>query len=75
MPEDIQQRPPGSEQAMRHRPDHGEESYRGSGRPLRIVGTGLPALGGHRLVVVPKERATDARFPRRPGEPGRRPLG
>ncbi|HTE66645.1 MAG TPA: 16S rRNA (guanine(527)-N(7))-methyltransferase RsmG, partial [Candidatus Binatia bacterium] len=45
------------------------------GGELRIVETGLPALGGHRLVVVPKERATDARFPRRPGEPGRRPLG
>ena len=46
----------------------------GGGR-LRIVETGLPALGGHRLVVVRKERATDARFPRRPGEAGRRPLG
>jgi 16S rRNA (guanine527-N7)-methyltransferase len=46
----------------------------GGGR-LRIVDPGIPALGGHRLVTVPKERATDARFPRRPGEPGRRPLG
>jgi 16S rRNA (guanine527-N7)-methyltransferase len=46
----------------------------GGGR-LRIVDPGLPALGGHRFVTVPKERATDARFPRRAGEPGRRPLG
>jgi 16S rRNA (guanine527-N7)-methyltransferase len=46
----------------------------GGGR-LSIIDPGVPALGGHRLVTVPKERATDARFPRRPGEPGRRPLG
>ena len=46
----------------------------GGGR-LRIVDPGLSALGGHRFVIVPKERATDARFPRRAGEPGRRPLG
>ena len=46
----------------------------GGGR-VRIVNTGVPALGGHRFVIVPKERSTDPRFPRRPGEPGRRPLG
>ena len=46
----------------------------GGGR-LEIVGTGLPSLGGHRFVVVPKERPTPAAYPRRPGEPGRRPLG
>jgi 16S rRNA (guanine527-N7)-methyltransferase len=46
----------------------------GGGR-LRIVDPDVPALGGHRFVVVPKERDTDARFPRRAGEPGRRPLG
>ena len=46
----------------------------GGGR-LSIVDPGLPVLGGHRLLTVPKERATAARFPRRPGEPGRRPLG
>ena len=46
----------------------------GGGR-LRIVDPGVDALGGHRFVIVPKERATDARFPRRPGQPGRRPLG
>lgn len=46
----------------------------GGGR-LEIVSTGLPSLGGHRFVVVPKERPTRAAYPRRPGEPGRRPLG
>ncbi len=46
----------------------------GGGR-LRIIDPGVAALGGHRFVIVPKERATEARFPRRPGEPGRRPLG
>ena len=46
----------------------------GGGR-VEIVDPGVPALGGHRFVIVPKERATEARFPRRPGEPGRRPLG
>jgi 16S rRNA (guanine527-N7)-methyltransferase len=46
----------------------------GGGR-LRIVDPGVTALGGHRFVIVPKEHATEARFPRRAGEPGRRPLG
>jgi 16S rRNA (guanine527-N7)-methyltransferase len=46
----------------------------GGGR-LEIVDPGLPALGGHRLVVVPKERSTPPRLPRRAGEPARRPLG
>ena len=46
----------------------------GAGKPW-IVETGLAALGGHRFVTATKERPTLARFPRRPGEPGRRPLG
>jgi 16S rRNA (guanine527-N7)-methyltransferase len=46
----------------------------GAGR-LRIEESGIPVLGGHTFVVVPKERPTPARFPRRPGEPSRRPLG
>lgn len=46
----------------------------GGGRP-EILETGLPALGGHRFVVARKTHSTPARFPRRPGEPGRRPLG
>jgi NAD(P)-dependent dehydrogenase (short-subunit alcohol dehydrogenase family) len=32
MPREPHQEPPGSEQVMHHKPDHGEESYRGSGR-------------------------------------------
>jgi NAD(P)-dependent dehydrogenase (short-subunit alcohol dehydrogenase family) len=32
MPEEPAQQPPGTEEAMRTRPDHGELSYRGSGR-------------------------------------------
>jgi 16S rRNA (guanine527-N7)-methyltransferase len=46
----------------------------GGGR-LEILSTGLPALGGHRFVTVRKDRPTLERFPRRPGEPARRPLG
>lgn len=45
------------------------------GGSLEIIEAGLPALGGHRFVLVRKMRPTPARFPRRPGEPGRRPLG
>jgi 16S rRNA (guanine527-N7)-methyltransferase len=46
----------------------------GGGR-LQILDPGLPALGGHRFVMVAKERATPSRFPRRPGQPRQRPLG
>lgn len=50
---------------------------------LHAVGGGLPglqpagltALGGHTFVLARKERPTPDRYPRRPGEPGRRPLG
>jgi 16S rRNA (guanine527-N7)-methyltransferase len=45
------------------------------GGSVRILEAGLPILGGHRFVLVAKERTTPAAFPRRPGEPGRRPLG
>ena len=57
---------------------------RASGRPRRrgMGGgtveerpTGIAALGDHRFVVVPKLSTTPDRFPRRPGEPARRPLG
>lgn len=37
--------------------------------------TGIPALGDHRFVLVRKVRPTPERYPRRPGEPSRRPLG
>ena len=50
-------------------------SDRLGGGGLQIVDPGLPALGGHRFVVVPKERVTPSEFPRRPGQPARRPLG
>lgn len=46
----------------------------GGGEP-RLVDAGHAALGGHRFVIVEKLTATPARFPRRPGEPARRPLG
>ncbi|HET6380573.1 MAG TPA: 16S rRNA (guanine(527)-N(7))-methyltransferase RsmG [candidate division Zixibacteria bacterium] len=39
------------------------------------VRAALPALGDHTFVAVPKVGPTPARFPRRPGEPSRRPLG
>jgi 16S rRNA (guanine527-N7)-methyltransferase len=37
--------------------------------------TDVPALGDHRFVLVGKVVPTPARWPRRPGEPARRPLG
>jgi 16S rRNA (guanine527-N7)-methyltransferase len=44
----------------------------------RLLGGGTPRLehplGGHVLMVVPKLAPTPARFPRRPGLPGRKPL-
>jgi 16S rRNA (guanine527-N7)-methyltransferase len=45
----------------------------------RLLGGGTPRLerapaGGHALMVVPKLAPTPARFPRRPGLPGRKPL-
>jgi 16S rRNA (guanine527-N7)-methyltransferase len=45
------------------------------GGPPRILSTELPALGEHCFVKVVKERPTPPRYPRRPGVPGRRPLG
>jgi len=55
----------------------GEEAARllGGGTP-RVVEMTLPVLGHRRcLVLVPKVRATDPRYPRRSGVPARRPLG
>lgn len=46
----------------------------GGGVP-EVRPAGIAALGDHRFVVIGKERPTDARWPRRPGEPARRPLG
>ena len=46
----------------------------GGGEP-EMVPSGVAALGEHRFVLVRKERPTPSRYPRRPGEPTRRPLG
>jgi 16S rRNA (guanine527-N7)-methyltransferase len=65
---------PASERDEEVRRGQAASGQLGGGR-LRIIDPGVAALGGHRFVIVPKERATEVRFPRRPGEPGRRPLG
>ena len=44
------------------------------GARARTVPAGIPALGDHRFVVVEKLRPTPAAYPRRAGEPTRRPL-
>jgi len=44
------------------------------GEPPAVHPSGFAALGDHRFVVVVKERPSPDRFPRRPGEPARRPL-
>jgi 16S rRNA (guanine527-N7)-methyltransferase len=46
----------------------------GGGRPV-VRPTGVEALGDHRFVIIVKERPTPDRYPRRPGQPSRRPLG
>jgi 16S rRNA (guanine527-N7)-methyltransferase len=46
----------------------------GGGTP-ELIRAGARQLGGHTLVRVRKERATPARYPRKPGEPARQPLG
>lgn len=61
----------------------GEDELAAGRRAAALLGGGAPearepglrSLGSHRFVVVPKTGATPARYPRRPGEPGRRPLG
>ena len=44
------------------------------GRPPEVRPTGIAALGDHRFVLIPKVTFTPTRYPRRPGEPARRPL-
>ncbi len=44
------------------------------GGPLRLADSGHAALGGHRFVMAAKLSTTRQRFPRRAGEPARRPL-
>lgn len=46
----------------------------GGGQPERRP-SGVESLGDHAFVIVAKVAPTPERFPRRPGEPGRRPLG
>ncbi len=64
----------------------GDPEVRDGGRALALLGGGAPeivpalpggaeALGNHTFVTVTKAGATPSRYPRRPGEPGRRPLG
>lgn len=45
------------------------------GGEVVIRPSGVASLGGHTFVLVPKERPTPPRYPRRPGVPGRSPLG
>lgn len=55
---------------------HGRAALALLGGELRHIRPAGPAvLDGHTFVVASKERPTPARYPRRPGEPGRRPLG
>jgi 16S rRNA (guanine527-N7)-methyltransferase len=49
-------------------------SQLGGGEPV-VHATDFEALGDHRFVVVPKEAPAPDRFPRRPGDASRRPLG
>ncbi len=44
------------------------------GAEPEVVPAGFDALGDHRFVLVRKVDATPDRYPRRPGEPARRPL-
>ena len=44
------------------------------GGPPSVHPSGFSALGDHRFVLVAKEEPTPDRYPRRPGEPTRRPL-
>jgi 16S rRNA (guanine527-N7)-methyltransferase len=61
----------------------GDEELRRGARAVTQLGGSAPdlipvdppQLGGHTLVRVTKARPTPAGYPRRPGEPARRPLG
>lgn len=44
------------------------------GDPPELRSAGVGSLGDHSFVQVPKSSPTSDRFPRRPGEPARRPL-
>lgn len=53
----------------------GREAASSLGGELEIRGTGIAALGDHRFVVIRKVTATPDRYPRRPGELAKQPLG
>ncbi len=60
----------------------GDEMQRGraaaehlGGAPPVVLPTGIAALGGRTLVEVVKDRETSSRYPRRPGDARRQPLG
>jgi 16S rRNA (guanine527-N7)-methyltransferase len=62
--------------------DEGDEVRRGrsalallGGELVTVQPAGPAVLDGHTFVTASKARPTPARYPRRPGEPGRRPLG
>jgi 16S rRNA (guanine527-N7)-methyltransferase len=46
----------------------------GGGAPS-VLPPGFDELGEHRFVIIAKVKPTPQRYPRRPGEPGRHPLG
>jgi 16S rRNA (guanine527-N7)-methyltransferase len=56
------------------RAGNGVSPLLGGGEP-RLLDAGYAALGRHHFVTIDKLTPTPPRFPRRPGEPARRPLG
>ena len=60
-----------------------DEELAAGGRASALIGgsepavqaAGIPGLGDHRFVLVTKLEPTPERYPRRPGQPVRRPLG
>jgi NAD(P)-dependent dehydrogenase (short-subunit alcohol dehydrogenase family) len=65
MPEERPQSPPGLTGAMRHKPDHGEESYRGCGRleDKRTVITGADSGIGRAVAIAFAREGADVLIP------------